>query len=95
MQITIIVNGYGELETFCKQVLKVAEGKKEEPLATQIVETMPKKNGRPLKGELDDGKIKALREAGWSVAKIADEFGCVEQTIYNHLKDIGLPAKKK
>ena len=85
----------GDEEEDLEIFLKLKKEKKEEPLATQIIETMPKKNGRPIKGELDDGKIKALREAGWSVAKIADEFGCVEQTIYNHLKDIGLPAKKK
>jgi DNA invertase Pin-like site-specific DNA recombinase len=85
----------GDEEEDLEIFLKLKKEKKEEPLATQIIETMPKKNGRPIKGELDDGKIKALREAGWSVAKIADEFGCVEQTIYNHLKDMGLPAKKK
>lgn len=42
--------------------------------------------------ELDDGKILALRKAGWSLAKIADEMGVSQQTISNHLeamKDTG------
>ena len=36
--------------------------------------------------KLDRGKCEALREAGWSLAKIAEEFGCSESTIYNAFK---------
>lgn len=35
----------------------------------------------------DLGKVKALREAGWPVTKIADEFGVAEQTIRNWMKE--------
>lgn len=35
---------------------------------------------------LDIGKIKALRNAGWSYEKIGDEMGVTGQTIFNHLK---------
>lgn len=31
------------------------------------------------------GKVKALRDAGWSFAKIADEMGVSHQTIANRL----------
>lgn len=34
---------------------------------------------------LDMGKIMALKHAGWSVPKIADELGVSNQTIYNRL----------
>ena len=34
---------------------------------------------------LDTGKIKALRNAGWSLQKIADEMGCCTQTVANVL----------
>lgn len=35
--------------------------------------------------QLDMGKVKALRNAGWSFEKIAEEFNCSTQTIINHL----------
>lgn len=35
----------------------------------------------------DLGKVKALREAGWPVTKIADEFVVAEQTIRNWMKE--------
>lgn len=38
------------------------------------------------KKELDMGKVKALRKAGWTLEKIADEMGCSAQTIANKLK---------
>lgn len=38
---------------------------------------------------LDDGKIGALREAGWSLKAIAEEMGCSIQTVSNHLKAMG------
>ena len=39
--------------------------------------------------QLDMGKVKALRNAGWSFEKIADEFNCSTQTIINHLNKEG------
>ena len=37
--------------------------------------------------KIDDlGKLRSLRNAGWSVAKIADEFRCAKGTVYNTLK---------
>lgn len=34
---------------------------------------------------IDVGKVKALRNAGWSLQKIADEMGCCPQTVANVL----------
>ena len=39
-----------------------------------------------VKKNVDVGKIKALRDAGWSARKIAGEVGCSEATVYNCLK---------
>lgn len=36
---------------------------------------------------LDDGKMLALRKAGWPYEKIADEMGCSPQTVINRIKD--------
>ena len=43
-----------------------------------------KKNAK--KPNLDVGKMIACAKAGWSVAKIADELRCSEQTVRNRLK---------
>ena len=60
----------------------------------------PAKRGRPKKTEekktepkpkpFDTGKLKALLNGGWSVAKIADEMGVSVQTIYNKMKTEGI-----
>lgn len=48
-----------------------------------------KKNARKKQEKsFDMGKLRALHEGGWSVAKIADEMGVSQQTIYNKLKDL-------
>lgn len=40
--------------------------------------------------QIDDGKIKALRDAGWTTKAIAEEIGCSKPTIINHLKAMGI-----
>lgn len=47
------------------------------------------------KKDLDLGKIAALRNAGWSMAKIADEMKCSEQTIRNHMDEAQAFLKNK
>lgn len=37
---------------------------------------------------LDMGKVQALRNAGWSMKKIADEMGVSEGTVWNNLKKL-------
>lgn len=53
----------------------------------------PKKSNN--KSKLDLGKVAALRNAGWSVAKIADEMKCAEQTIRNHMDEAQAFLKNK
>lgn len=40
--------------------------------------------------KFDVGKLGALRKAGWSVSKIADEMGVSEPTVRNYMKREGL-----
>ena len=40
--------------------------------------------------KLDHGKIMALYQGGWSVANIADEMRCSEQTVRNHIAKGGI-----
>lgn len=54
------------------------------------------KQARPAGGKrmnVDIGKMKALREAGWSYAKIADEMRISVGSVHNHLKQAEEEAK--
>lgn len=56
-------------------------------------EQKPEKTSAPKKkkqSKIDTGKIKALREGGWTLAGIAREMGCSQQTVANHLKKMGM-----
>ena len=65
-------------ETCYKSVLESIEGMK-----IYKPETPAKK--MPGRSKVDTGKIKALRAAGWGIAKIAKEMKCSNQTVYNAL----------
>ena len=55
----------------------------------QKVDKKPRKRSKGgKKSTLDDGKIMALRRAGWTNAKIAEEFGVSGWTIGQHVKKI-------
>lgn len=73
-----------------KEILPVVSGEEPEPPAEKSLSDLTKelKQARPQKGKLDVdiGKMKALREAGWSYAKIADEMRISEGSVYNYLK---------
>ena len=56
------------------------EEEKEVPPAPK--KTAPK---RSAPKRIDHGKIMALHKGRWPVAKIADEMGCSEQTVRNHI----------
>ena len=72
-----------------KEILPVVSGEEPEPPAEKSLSDLTKelKQARPQKGKLDVdiGKMKALREAGWSYAKIADEMRISEGSVYNYL----------
>lgn len=55
---------------------------KPKPKPKQEPDPKPTKKRKPI----DKGKVKALHEAGWSAAKIADEMGCSSANIYLILK---------
>ena len=50
-------------------------------------EPEPKKTNKKI--PLDMGKVKALRKAGWTVEKIADDLRVSPSTIYSRLKEEG------
>lgn len=54
--------------------------------AEPVEEPKPKKQQKPF----DIGKAKALREAGWTLAAIADEMQVSQPTIAKHLKKAGI-----
>lgn len=59
-----------------------------EPMPELLQKEEPKTVKREPKNKktLEMGKVKALRKAGWSLDKIADEMGVSPQTIANRLK---------
>ena len=58
--------------------------------AEKIPKEKPRKKSSKKRNPVDTGKIGALRKAGWPVAKIADEMGLSQPTIYSYLKKLGL-----
>lgn len=54
------------------------------------VETEKKAEKKPAEPRVDHGKICACYGAGWPISKIADEVGCSEQTVRNHLIKEGI-----
>lgn len=74
------------------EVVKVEE-KPPEDDPVQLLrskEVIGKTNRGGAKSTFDTGKLMALRSAGWSIKAIADEMGCTEQTIRNHMKKEGI-----
>lgn len=65
-----------------------AEQKDEKPeQKDEKTSSAPKKKKQ---SKIDTGKIKALREGGWTLAGIAREMGCSQQTVANHLRKMGM-----
>jgi hypothetical protein len=52
-------------------------------------EEQPTVNNRQ-KADLDVGKMKALRNAGWTFKQIGEELGCAQSTVINRLKKEGI-----
>lgn len=65
---------------------KAEERPKKEPEPKAEAKPTPPKSpaGQGRKRKLDTGKMRALREAGWSYEKIADEMGCSAGTVWNY-----------
>lgn len=73
------------------ELMELAAGNKEEVIEVTPEVTKapakPKQVRGPYKKVLDVGKMKALRKAGWTLTKIADEMRCSPQTVANKLKE--------
>lgn len=54
-----------------------------------------KKQSPPKKKNIDRGKVKALHEAGWSNAKIADEMKCSTWSVSMILKEFREQEEKQ
>lgn len=63
----------------------------DEPAQTEkyepVIEKRPKKQGGTDRRMIDMGKVHALKDAGWSVKKIAEEMGVSQGMIYERLKE--------
>ena len=57
-----------------------------EPIVEPMRSPKKKKSGR--KKTVDTAKIRALHNAGWSAAKIADELGCSNAAVYENLRQM-------
>ena len=60
---------------------------KEPETKEEVKPTQPTPNstaGQGRKTKQDTGKMTALRNAGWSYEKIADEMGCSAGTVWNY-----------
>ena len=55
------------------------------PAETEPAQPDPPPTGKKARKTVDVGKLIALYNAGWSVAKIADELGVSTRTVYNYL----------
>ena len=77
----------GAVFAVMKQPQTKAEEKPEKEPETkeEVKPTPPPKSpvGQGRKRKLDTGKMTALRKAGWSYEKIADEMGCSAGTVWN------------
>ena len=64
------------------------------PMEAETVKEKPKSAPKPTekakRKPFDKGKLRALREGGWSVPKIADEMGVSDATIYKYMKQEGI-----
>ena len=77
--ILIVLDGATVQET--RQVTKAT------PTSDQAAQKKPKKTEQK---RFDTGKLRALRNGGWPIAKIADEMVVSDQTIRNHMKKEGI-----
>lgn len=66
------------------QVKAEERPKKEPEPKAEAKPTPPRRALQDRKRKLDTGKMTALRNAGWSYEKIADEIGCSAGTVWNY-----------
>ena len=77
-----------ELTAKISDLFRENKKKEREKAAAEKKSAEKPKGGCPGK-DLDEGKIRALRDAKWTLEQIAEEMGCSTQTIANRLKKMG------
>ena len=60
-----------------------------EPVKEKPKKAAPAKPAQ-RKSRVDVGRIKALRTGGWTIADIADDVKCSQQTVRNNLAKLGM-----
>ena len=81
----------GALKARIKHEFRKAPEPKRTPAAE---ESKPRRGGRK-KIPFDIGKAQALRKAGWTLEKIADELRCAPQTVANNLNRVTTKEESK
>ena len=80
------------VDTSKQQEILTNNIKQQEILTNIIKQPAAKESPAPEKKKrnrgIDYGKIKALKDAGWTAEKIADEMGISVATVYNHSKGV-------
>ena len=71
-------------EVTAEEEKEVPPGAASKPKSVKNTSSKPKSSA-PKRQPIDHGKIMALHKGRWPVAKIADEMGCSEQTVRNHI----------
>lgn len=64
------------------------EEKKMDPKKEDAAKESPAPEKKKRNRGIDYGKIKALKDAGWTAEKIADEMKISVATVYNHSKGV-------
>lgn len=72
---------------------KGLQGQKKEPEAEKKEPEIKQKRTR--RDQIDDGRILALRKAGWTLKDIGDDLGISQQTVLNHLQKMGYEKEEK
>lgn len=86
----------GQIRRFCKKGAPAIINEDFDNAVKEMVATSqsgPPPSDKPRR-KLDVGKISALRKAGWTVKKIAEEMNCSEAAVYNVLNKMKAPELK-
>lgn len=82
--------------TLRSEVKMAAAGIEEKQAAVTAKKEKKNETSEEKKPPVDHGKICALWRSGrWKIKDIAEDVGCSQQTVINHLKNEGLWKKDK
>ena len=86
----IIIESFEDLEKLLEMFGSAPkqEEKKTDPKKEDAAKESPAPEKKKRNRGIDYGKIKALKDAGWTAEKIADEMKISIATVYNHSKGV-------